>query len=351
MNQPPKAKVFLEGRYRKLCRDLPQTVFFCPECKGHPRRRRKCARCEGFGKLTRDSVQELIAWVAGKAFGSRRNKFHGAGREDVDVRMLGEGRPFILEVVGPRSVQVDLAAIEGEINRRNAGRLEVLGLHWSEKTRVPVLKETAHAKEYEALVEVEGELDLARAAALVGQRTLVVQHTPERVAHRRADLDRERWFVLLGFERAQAPSAPVAPRVERPAFDADEAAAARDEADDEEAEGEGELAAREAALGSSEAHAPLAHGAAPPVAEAPRVPTGPVSHWRARLRTQHGTYVKEILSGDGGNTRPSLGELLGVRCRCLELDVTSILDEQGGELASSERAAAAAAPGFGAGLG
>ena len=25
-------------------------------------------------------------------------KFHGAGREDMDVRMLGRGRPFILEV-------------------------------------------------------------------------------------------------------------------------------------------------------------------------------------------------------------------------------------------------------------
>ena len=42
MNRPPKTKVFLEGRYRKLSRDLPQTVFFCPECKGHPRRSRGC---------------------------------------------------------------------------------------------------------------------------------------------------------------------------------------------------------------------------------------------------------------------------------------------------------------------
>ena len=70
--------MFVEGRYRKICRDLPQTVFFCPDCKGHPRRRRGCERCEGFGKLTRDSVQELIGWVAGKAFGTRKNKFHGA---------------------------------------------------------------------------------------------------------------------------------------------------------------------------------------------------------------------------------------------------------------------------------
>ncbi len=376
MNQPPKAKVFLEGRYRKLCRDLPQTVFFCPECKGHPRRRRKCARCEGFGKLTRDSVQELIGWVAGKAFGSRRNKFHGAGREDVDVRMLGEGRPFILEIVGPRSVQVDLAAVEAEINRRNAGRLEVVGLHWSEKTRVPVLKETAHAKEYEALVEVEGELDAARAAALLEQRTLVVQHTPERVAHRRADLDRERWFVLLGFESAPAPSAPAEPAAARPLFSSDEESAAADASELDASEpdalesaadfeaGEAPLVepdpnsgadayAQAAQSSASPAPAQRSHPAARPQAEAARIPTGPLSYWRARLRTQHGTYVKEILSGDGGNTRPSLGELLGVRCRCLELDVTSILDEQGGELAQagSERATTAAAPGFGAGLG
>ena len=101
MNQPPKAKVYVEGRYLKHVRDLPQTVFFCPECKGHPRRRRKCERCEGYGKLTRESVQELIGWVAGRFFGTRKNKFHGAGREDVDVRMLGDGRTFILELINP----------------------------------------------------------------------------------------------------------------------------------------------------------------------------------------------------------------------------------------------------------
>jgi len=70
----PQVKLFLEGRYRKLVRDLPQTVFFCPECKGHPRRRRKCPRCEGWGKLTKDSVQELVGWVVGGMFRTRKNK-------------------------------------------------------------------------------------------------------------------------------------------------------------------------------------------------------------------------------------------------------------------------------------
>src|SRR5690606_6299713 len=117
MPQPPSVRLFVEGRYRKLTRDLPQTVFFCPECKGHPRRRRKCARCEGFGKLTKDSVQELIAWVLGAAAKTRKHKFHGAGREDVDVRMLGRGRPFVMELADPKATDVDLAAVEAEINR------------------------------------------------------------------------------------------------------------------------------------------------------------------------------------------------------------------------------------------
>ncbi len=259
MNPPPGAKVFLEGRYLKFSRELPQTVFFCPDCKGHPRRKKKCARCEGFGKLTRESVQELVGWVAGKAFGTRKNKFHGAGREDVDVRMLGTGRPFVLELVHPRNFEVDLGALEAEINRRNEGKLEIRGLHWTEKTRIAYLKETPHAKQYLARVELGDLVDPAHLAALRGRRIEVTQHTPGRVAHRRADKDRVRWvtFQELG-----------------------------------------------------------------PVPGDPR-------QLSVTLTTQHGTYVKEVLSGDEGHTEPSLASLLGVACRCVELDVIAILDEQG----------------------
>ena len=260
----PNSKVFVEGRYRKLCRDLPQTVFFCPQCKGHPRRRRGCERCEGFGKLTRDSVQELVGWVAGSAFKTRKNKFHGAGREDIDVRMLGAGRPFVLEMVNPKCLDVDLAALESEINRRNEGRLEVLGLHWTEKARVRVIKETPHAKEYEARVEVEGEPATVALDRIRGRRLAVTQQTPARVAHRRADKARERWVEFIGFER-----------------DVD-------------------------------------------AADSPGKTT-----WRVRIRTEHGTYVKEVVNGESGATKPSLAELLGLPCRCVELDVVAILDVEG----------------------
>jgi len=276
MQQPPKVKVFVEGRYRKLTRDLPQTVFFCPDCKGHPRRRKNCERCEGFGKLTRDSVQELIGWVLGKAFGTRKHKFHGAGREDVDVRMLGEGRPFILELLGPKTPDVDLAALEAEVNRRNEGRLEVVGLHWTEKARVRVIKETKHAKEYLALVAVDGAVTPEALASTISERRVIAQQTPSRVAHRRADKVRERWVEYRSIE-------------------------------------------------------PTDDG-----------------RYEVRVACEHGTYVKEAISGEGGSTTPSLSDLLGVGCHCDELDVLDILAEDGE--AQEVRAAGGKPSSFGAGL-
>ena len=44
-----------------------------------------------------------------------------------------------------------------------------------------------------------------------------------------------------------------------------------------------------------------------------------------RVVCQHGTYVKEWISGDEERTSPSLATLLGVGCRCAVLDVEEIL--------------------------
>jgi tRNA pseudouridine synthase 10 len=42
------------------------------------------------------------------------------------------------------------------------------------------------------------------------------------------------------------------------------------------------------------------------------------------LTVESGTYVKELVSGDDGRTRPSLSDLLGAPCRCQALDVLEI---------------------------
>ena len=59
--------------------------------------------------------------------------FHGMGREDIDVRCLGSGRPFVLEIKGPRVRETDLEKLTEEINSESSGKVEVNSLRWSQK--------------------------------------------------------------------------------------------------------------------------------------------------------------------------------------------------------------------------
>ncbi|KPK49617.1 MAG: hypothetical protein AMK72_04030, partial [Planctomycetes bacterium SM23_25] len=46
------------------------------------------------------------------------------------------------------------------------------------------------------------------------------------------------------------------------------------------------------------------------------------------VRTQAGTYIKELITGDDGRTRPSVAEVLETPAECAELDVLAIhIDE------------------------
>jgi len=42
-------------------------------------------------------------------------------------------------------------------------------------------------------------------------------------------------------------------------------------------------------------------------------------------RCDAGLYIKELISGDNGRTKPSISELLGTNCKCIELDVIKII--------------------------
>ncbi len=182
------ASLFLYGRYRKQVRGIPQTHWPCRRCRG-----RGCPACGGSGKQYAESVEEIVARpfvAAARAAGAH---LHGAGREDIDARMLGSGRPFVLEIMSPRVRSLDLEAVEGELASEAAGRVEVAELRWVRRDAVARVKETRAMKRYRARVAFSAEVDeaaLGRAlAALVGE---IEQRTPRRVAHRRADLVRRR---------------------------------------------------------------------------------------------------------------------------------------------------------------
>ena len=181
--------VFFAGRYLKYERGIPQTHWDCRACRGAG-----CEKCNFTGKQYADSVEELIGRPAIEAFSAENAVLHGAGREDIDARMLGTGRPFVMEIEAPRKRSVDLAQLEEEINRTAAGRVEVHLAGWADRKMVQSLKSDKAHKKYRILVEIDGSVtpDEFRAALDQLKGVTIRQRTPNRVSHRRADKVRER---------------------------------------------------------------------------------------------------------------------------------------------------------------
>ncbi|MGC9529764.1 MAG: tRNA pseudouridine(54/55) synthase Pus10 [Candidatus Bipolaricaulaceae bacterium] len=247
------ASAYFAGRYRKLVRGIPQTHWPCRSCRG-----RGCRRCEFTGKQYPTSVEELVLPAFVAACRGEGGHLHGAGREDVDARMLGRGRPFVVEVLAPKVRRLDLAEVARRIAVDGEGRVEVTDLRPAAAELVAQVKALRAEKRYRAQVTFDGPVspeELRRAVAgLVGE---IAQRTPSRVSHRRADRVRRRRVY-------QATGEVLSPRQ----------------------------------------------------AEIEVVCDG-------------GLYVKELVSGDQGRTRPSLAELVGVPARVCQLDVLEVLGGPG----------------------
>ena len=164
------------GRYRKLVRGISQ--------------------CRWAAAPT--SVQDIVGDPICRAAEGGDHSFHGCGREDVDVRCLGE-RPFALQVTRPRRRRLDWAALAAEIGR--SGRVEVLSLAPCRRAAVAHLKELRPEKSYRALVRLAGDVDDAALARLAGLVGVIRQCTPVRMLRRRTDLERERRIVSLQWRR------------------------------------------------------------------------------------------------------------------------------------------------------
>jgi len=248
--------VFFYGRYQKFERGIPQTHWDCRACKG-----KGCEKCNYTGSQYLDSVEELIGRPVIEIFDAENAVLHGAGREDIDARMVGTGRPFILEVVAPKKRSIDLTVLEAEINRTAEGRVSVAIKRWAERAEVETLKSNKAHKKYRILVEVDGELSMDEFAnALKSLKGVTIyQRTPERVAHRRADKIRERKVLDIGFAGQQD------------------------------------------------------------------------GRFIVEVLGEAGLYIKELISGDGGRTIPSLAEILKRKAHVTSLDVTQVDGAKEGE--------------------
>ena len=188
--------LYIEGKYNKLKRGIPQTKWPCTKCKG-----RGCENCNFTGKQYPESVEELISEPFLKVTKGREAKFHGAGREDIDVLMLGSGRPFVLEIKEPKIRKLDLAKLEEEINKINEGKTSYHNLHVCERRRKAEIKQSSPDtyKVYDALVKCDNAFDKDKLEELT-KLNEIHQQTPLRVLRRRADKVRIKRVIELSYD-------------------------------------------------------------------------------------------------------------------------------------------------------
>lgn len=212
--------VYIYGRYNKYQRNLSQTKWN--------------------KKQNIYSVEELIGIPLIKYLKGTGASLHGCGREDIDVLMLGDGRPFVLEVKNPKKRFSDLEKITKIINKKSRNKIKVSDLKYTNVETVRKLKESKIDKIYIARVSSKkafSKEEIEKALEKIKSKT-IKQRTPLRVSRRRADIVRERKILnidILNFE-----------------------------------------------------------------------PT----LYELRIKTEGGTYIKELISGDSGRTVPSLNEML-----------------------------------------
>jgi len=189
----------IAGRYRKLVRGIPQSRWICAKCRG-----RGCPHCDGTGKMYPESVEEIVGIPVLEKAGGEDIAFHGAGREDIDARMLGRGRPFVVEVKKPRRRNIDLRELAETINKRARGKVEVSSLHFANRDVIRRLKRAEAAQKiYRAIVEFDKRVSDEETALLEKTLTNAVirQQTPRRVMHRRADITREKYIYEAKVKR------------------------------------------------------------------------------------------------------------------------------------------------------
>ncbi|GAV56700.1 hypothetical protein CFOL_v3_00242 [Cephalotus follicularis] len=183
-----KTPVYLAGRYLKYSRNVSQTRWIIDE--------------ERMGEA---SVEEIIGSSILPMCQGDNYKFHAAGREDMDVRMLGSGRPFLIEIQNPRQVpsEASVKEMETKINLENKlvkiNNLKAVG---SQCWTLMREGEAEKQKQYAALVWISRPLedkDLESVSSLKDMQ--ILQRTPIRVLHRRSPLEREKIIHWMKIER------------------------------------------------------------------------------------------------------------------------------------------------------
>ncbi|XP_064172380.1 putative tRNA pseudouridine synthase Pus10 isoform X2 [Anguilla rostrata] len=172
--------VFVAGRYNKFSRTLPQTPWVI----------------DGERRME-SSVEELITAPLLSSFRSEGFNFCSSGREDVDVRTLGNGRPFAVELLNPHRAQFSRAEMHQlqEAINSSSELIRVRDLQIVTRDAVAHMKEGEEdkTKSYGALIWTQRPIEKDDIEFINNIKELrIAQKTPLRVLHRRPLAVRQR---------------------------------------------------------------------------------------------------------------------------------------------------------------
>ncbi|CAG0918144.1 unnamed protein product [Notodromas monacha] len=239
-----RCSYWLAGRYIKRSRTLPQTPWVIDGVrKGET----------SLEEIIRDGILSCVPCDS--------VRFSSSGREDVDVRCLGSGRPFLCQIINPKKLGKDkmtALAVKNAVNS-SSNDIQIRDVQFVSKAEAGNLKEGEEEKIkcYEAFCVSQEEILPEKLDKLQEHSGLTItQKTPIRVLHRRSLADRERVVHKL---------------------------------------------------------------------QASPCPGRDARFFILKLDTQAGTYVKEFVHGDLGRTSPNLSQILGVATDIVALDVVAVL--------------------------
>ncbi len=231
--------LYLLGRYLKLGRFISQMDWVLKD-----------------GKLKYDLSIERVCRSIANSLGSNDVVIHAAGREDVDVRMLGNGRPLVIEVKKPKTRYINYSEIALKATREFGDWIKIIIKGKVGPSTVTKIKEEIHQKNYLAITYVKDGIsdeDIAKIKELF-RNTVVKQLTPLRVLRRKKETLRVRKVYEVDGYRID-------------------------------------------------------------------------NHIASFLiRCDGGLYVKELINGDKGRTKPSFSEVIGKEMEVISLDVVYYLD-------------------------
>ena len=174
--------LLIYGIYNKNVRGIPQTRWI------------------KYSEKT-DTVESVIGEQLKEMGKGKDYALHGAGREDVDVRMLGNGREFVIELTEPRLRSIDLNKLMESINKTNLG-VVVSSMRPSSREEIKNIKNEKHYKIYCAKLESGKPVSCEELREICKEFNgkVIYQRTPLRVSSSRSDLVRERRIAEMSVE-------------------------------------------------------------------------------------------------------------------------------------------------------